>query len=347
MSLSSSHNSISPWPHRLALAVACATFPLIFVGGLVTSYDAGMAVPDWPTTYGYNLFLYPWETWVFGPWDLFIEHGHRLLGAAVGLLSIALVVVAWRCENRCWFRWLCVVALVAVCIQGLLGGLRVNLDEIQLAKIHGCFGPAFFALAAALAAMSSPRWREAVPAEYAAAPKLRRVATSTAALAYLQLVIGAHLRHIPPNMSGAAFRAVLFFHLIFAAALLGHAVALGWQARPAAKSTGKHLRTPLVLLALILVQIALGGATWVVKYGWPAWFVDTPISASYTIQERSFLQATVTTAHVATGSLIVAMSVLAALWSYRHVATKAALARTAAPGLLAGVMFPALSGGVR
>src|SRR5437588_9980427 len=76
----------SPWPHRLAIALALVTFPLIWVGGLVTTYDAGMAVPDWPGTYGYNLLRYPWQTWLAGPWDLFIEHGHRLLGAtgAVG-----------------------------------------------------------------------------------------------------------------------------------------------------------------------------------------------------------------------------------------------------------------------
>src|SRR5438105_1159735 len=86
----------SPWPHRLAVLLACATFPLLWVGGLVTSYDAGMAVPDWPTTFGYNPFLYPWATWIFGPWDLFIEHGHRLLGAVVGLLTIALAVALWR-----------------------------------------------------------------------------------------------------------------------------------------------------------------------------------------------------------------------------------------------------------
>ena len=69
----------SRWPHRLAVLLCCATFPLIWVGGLVTTYDAGMAVPDWPTTYGYNMFSYPLETWLYGPWDLFIEHGHRLL----------------------------------------------------------------------------------------------------------------------------------------------------------------------------------------------------------------------------------------------------------------------------
>jgi cytochrome c oxidase assembly protein subunit 15 len=345
----SSHNLVSPWPHRLAMAVACATFPLIFVGGLVTSFDAGMAVPDWPTTYGYNLFLYPWETWVFGPWDLFIEHGHRLLGATVGMLSIALMIAAWRSDGRAWFRWLTVIALVAVCIQGLLGGLRVNMDEIQLAKIHGCLGPAFFALAAALAVMSSRGWREASPVAFDGAGKLRRMTTSTAALAYLQLVIGAHLRHVPPNMSGAAFRVVLFFHLIFAAALVGHAITLAWRARTARKATGNPSRAPLALLALVLFQVSLGGATWVVKYGWPAWFVDTPISGWYTIQERSFLQTGITTAHVATGSLIVATSVIAALWSYRHIAAKATFATASAPSLLAGLVLPAagLSGGVR
>src|SRR5688572_15962597 len=91
------------WPHRLALLSAVVIFPLIWVGGLVTSYDAGMAVPDWPGTYGYNLFLYPWTTWFFGPFDLFIEHGHRLLGALAGMLMIALV--AATALSKCP-RWL-------------------------------------------------------------------------------------------------------------------------------------------------------------------------------------------------------------------------------------------------
>lgn len=331
------------------MAVACATFPLIFVGGLVTSYDAGMAVPDWPTTYGYNLFLYPWETWFFGPWDLFIEHGHRLLGAVVGMLVIALVVAAWRGDRRVWFRRLSLVALVAVCIQGLLGGLRVNLDEVQLAKIHGCFGPAFFALAVALAAMTSRRWREASPVVYDGAAKLRRVGIITVALAYLQLVIGAHLRHITPNMSGAAFRAVLFFHLIVAAALVVHVAMLALRSRKAAHATGSRSHAPAALTLLVLLQIALGAATWVVKYGWPAWFVDTPVSGWYTIQEGSFIQATIATAHVATGSLIVATTVLVVLWSFRHIATKATVCRAAAPALFAGLIFPAtaLTEGVR
>src|SRR5688572_26170195 len=96
----------SAWPHRWAIALACATFPLLWVGGLVTTTDAGMAVPDWPSTFGYNLFLYPWSTWLAGPWDLFVEHGHRLLGATVGLMTIVLLALIWRRDERNWMRWL-------------------------------------------------------------------------------------------------------------------------------------------------------------------------------------------------------------------------------------------------
>jgi cytochrome c oxidase assembly protein subunit 15 len=292
---------------------------LVFVGGLVTSYDAGMAVPDWPTTYGYNLFLYPWETWFFGPWDLFIEHGHRLLGALVGMLTIALVAAAWLTEHRRSVRWLTVVALIAVCVQGALGGLRVQLNEVLLARIHGCFGPAFFALAAAIAAVTSRRWQDAQPVDFAGAGKLQRIAVLTAVLAYTQLVIGAHLRHMTANMSTGAFRIAVVFHLIVAAALAVHVVALVLRLRPAARAVGRWPRSGLALPALLVVQLLLGGGAWVVKYGWPSWFANTQFQAAYTVQEHSLLQAGVVTAHVATGSLIVAMSVLAALWTTRFV----------------------------
>src|SRR5262249_36289635 len=81
LTVSDLHPSLSdrpnPWPHRWAVGLVCATFPLIWIGGLVTTYGAGMAVPDWPNTYGYNLWLYPAATWINGPWKLFVEHGHR------------------------------------------------------------------------------------------------------------------------------------------------------------------------------------------------------------------------------------------------------------------------------
>src|SRR5204863_1037959 len=115
----------SPWPHRLAVALALVTFPLIWVGGLVTTYDAGMAVPDWPGTYGYNLLRYPWQSWLAGPFDLFIEHGHRLLGATAGLLAIALVTVVLITDRRRWLVAASFGALALVIFQGILGGARV------------------------------------------------------------------------------------------------------------------------------------------------------------------------------------------------------------------------------
>src|SRR5881628_556994 len=109
----------SPWPHRLSVALALVTFPLIWVGGLVTTYDAGMAVPDWPGTCGYNLFLYPWQTWLAGPWNLFIEHGHRLLGATAGLVAIALLAAVLITDRRPWLVRAAAGALALVIAQGV------------------------------------------------------------------------------------------------------------------------------------------------------------------------------------------------------------------------------------
>ena len=118
----------SPWVFRWAMLVTLLTFPLIWLGGLVTTHDAGMAVPDWPGTYGYNLFLYPLSAWVYGPFDLFVEHGHRLLASIVGLFAIGLYVVAYWTESRRWMVWTCFLFLTAIIAQGVLGGVRVLFD---------------------------------------------------------------------------------------------------------------------------------------------------------------------------------------------------------------------------
>src|SRR5713101_4422224 len=112
----------SRWPHRLAVVTAAATLLLIFVGGLVTNTGSALAVPDWPTTFGYNMFLYPWSRMAGG---IFYEHSHRLIGSAVGLLTIALAVWLWVTETRRWVRGLGLLAVAAVIAQGVLGGLRV------------------------------------------------------------------------------------------------------------------------------------------------------------------------------------------------------------------------------
>lgn len=298
------------------MLLVCATFPLIWVGGLVTTYDAGMAVPDWPTTFGYNPFLYPWQTWLFGPWDVFIEHGHRLLGAAVGSIALGLAAVVWRCDERRWMRWLALAAVAAVVFQGLLGGARVIQDERLLAQVHGTFGPAFFALCVALAVCTSQRWREAVAARDLPRGAFR-LAAATALVAYLQLALGARLRHMPAGGGLTEFQVIVAFHLLTATVVLGHAIALAARLhRAAPRETG--LRTPaLALLGLVVVQIGLGGWTWVANFGWPAWFAETGWAGGYVVAAESMLQSTITTAHVAAGSLILGLAVTVALRAAR------------------------------
>src|SRR3954462_6469746 len=95
------HRPYNPSLPRLALLTACATFPLIFMGGLVTSHQAGMSVPDWPNSYGYNMVMFPPSKWVGG---IFYEHTHRLMGTVVGMCAIMLAIAAWKWDKRAWAR---------------------------------------------------------------------------------------------------------------------------------------------------------------------------------------------------------------------------------------------------
>ena len=307
------------------MLLVCATFPLIWVGGLVTTYDAGMAVPDWPSTYGYNLFAYPWQTWLFGPWDLFIEHSHRLLGALAGCIAIAFVWSVWRNDSRFGMRAAALAALGLVILQGLLGGARVLLAERQLAMLHGCLGPAFFGYSVALAVMTSRRWQPLHSSldngrlDNGRLSRLQRVSLLTVIFAYIQLVIGAQLRHVSVMASPGVFRGVVFFHLVMAAVVTFHILLLLVIVKQHHGSVAP-LQIPVTMLAgLILVQVALGGATWVVKYGWPEFFAEYSFAAPYTIHAKSLFQSLIVTAHVATGSLILAMSVTAFARSVRLV----------------------------
>lgn len=299
----------SPWPHRLALALALVTFPLIWVGGLVTTYDAGMAVPDWPGTYGYNLFHYPWQTWLAGPWDLFIEHGHRLLGATAGILAIALVVVVWITDRRPLLVRLSLGALVLVILQGALGGARVLFNERQIALVHACVGPLFFAylavlLVATLNSRNTSTHAVQAPSQGTPGSHFASTAILLTSLSYLQLVLGAILRHVPLTAGTGVFRAALWLHLALAAGLFVIAALAASRAWPL-RSIGKFwpVLSSLVLF-FVTVQIALGSSTYVLKYAFPGWMQHTAFAARFVVQERSLTQALVTTAHVATGSLI-------------------------------------------
>ena len=188
--------------HVIAVLTACATFPLIFMGGLVTSHQAGMSVPDWPNSYGYNMFLFPPRMWIGG---ILYEHTHRLMGTVVGMLSIALVVAAFRAK---WAgrkeRWLAISVLAAVIFQGVLGGLRVVLVKLDLAIVHACVAQAFFCLAAFLALETSRWWQnssQTSEVERARGRRLVKLGVVTVVAIYLQLIVGATMRHFQAGLA--------------------------------------------------------------------------------------------------------------------------------------------------
>jgi heme a synthase len=302
----------------MAVVLACATFPLVWVGGLVTTTDSGMAVPDWPTTYGYNLFLYPWQTWLLGPWDLFIEHGHRLLAASVGMLTIGLLILLLGTEKRRWMKWMGLAALGLVIFQGVLGGLRVRLDERTLAMLHGSTGPLFFALTAVLVMVTSRRWMSAAPRlEMQSAGNIRRLSTVTAVLAYLQILLGAVVRHVPVDAEPTTFMLAVRSHLFLAAVLTIHILLLAGLVMFRARHVQPLERLAWILLVLVGLQILLGAGTWIVKFAVPAWAAGWISTQPIPVQDGGWLQTHIITAHVAIGSLILATSVAMALWSRR------------------------------
>jgi cytochrome c oxidase assembly protein subunit 15 len=227
-----------------------ATLVLILFGGLVTNTGAALAVPDWPTTFGYNMFLYPWSRMVGG---IFYEHTHRLIGAVVGLLTLALAGALWRAGGV--LRRLGLVAVAAVVAQGVLGGLRVVLVQSTLAIVHGCLAQAFFALLAALVLLTAPR--AAAPPQ-GIDPATRRLAVLSAALVYLQVVFGAFLTH----------RGRLDLHLVGAVAVYVAVPMLTARLRRSGDPVAAPVAT--ALLALLGLQLVLGLGSTLARFT-PVW----------------------------------------------------------------------------
>lgn len=312
----------SRWLHGLAVILTIAVFPLIWVGGLVTTYDAGMAVPDWPGTYGQNMFVY--TAWVYGPFDLLVEHGHRLLGSLAGLLSIGLVVVAYLLERRRWFVGWTVFVLLAVIAQGALGGFRVLLDERTFAMIHGCTGPLFFVIATATAVMSSRWWlvRGAeessghVSSGLVSGRGVVWIATVLVLSSYLQLIVGAQLRHVTGSTPSKMFMMFVHSHLTLAAVVGVLALVLAAFAGLSRRTPPRVRRPAFLIVVLVFAQIALGIATWIVNYALPWQEIDAAL-ATYTIQAKGYMESLIVTAHMATGSLIISLGTVAALRAWR------------------------------
>jgi cytochrome c oxidase assembly protein subunit 15 len=285
-----------PGPHRVALAAAVFTLPLLFVGGSVTTYGVGLAVPDWPSTFGINMFLYDfWNA----PFGVRVEHTHRLYGAAVGLATVFLAVWFLAFERRGFMKTLGVVALVVVIVQGILGGTRVTQVSTALAAVHGCLGQAFFGLMVALCVLTGKRWRD--PA--AAVPDVERFRRSSAVmlgLVYVQVVVGAWFRHFHTIES-------LAVHVTIAAVVLGFAAWLVFRV------TRRRAEFPVLqpsaraLGATVAVQIAFG----VLALG-----LMLPLGGNP--RPPTFWQAVLRTAHQTNGALLLAASVVLTLRTFRH-----------------------------
>jgi len=183
-----------PWLEPFAWLTAGATFLLLGLGGLVTSHEAGMSVPDWPTTYGYNMFLFPLRLWQC---NIFYEHTHRLLASLVGMLTMILAVWLWLREPKLWLRWLGASAFVAVLLQGLLGGLRVTLLKDQIGIVHAALAQSFFVLVTLIALFVSGIGTKLVHAVRATrvSSSLRCLTLGATVLIFVQLVLGATMRH--------------------------------------------------------------------------------------------------------------------------------------------------------
>ena len=190
----SARSQNNPWLHRFAMFTALATLALVGIGGLVTSKGVGMAVPDWPTTYGYNMFLVPFDQWL-GKFGIFEEHSHRLVASFVGFLTIGLAIWLWAKEARKWVRLLGIGALVLVVMQGVLGGLRVTEINQNLGLIHGAVAQLFLILVCAIALVTSAWWQRVNVSDRAGFAALKGILVAVICLVFVQLLLGATMRH--------------------------------------------------------------------------------------------------------------------------------------------------------
>ncbi|RLS77539.1 MAG: cytochrome oxidase assembly protein [Planctomycetota bacterium] len=316
------------WTHLVACLLVGVTAVLLSFGALVTTYEAAMAVPDWPATYGHNMFLFPWAEWLYGPWDLFLEHGHRLLGAAAGMVTLVLAAVSWRSDIRPAVRWLALAAVGLVILQGALGGARVLLDDKTIAKVHACTGPLFFAVAVAIATLSRR------PAA-AAAGSLARLPVALLVAAYLQLVAGAQLRHLDATVDPSTFHTLVGLHILGAVAVtvlsVVSAVVVSENGSPAARGWSRGI------VVLVAVQMLLGAGAWMANWGLPSGLLPESWQWSEPLRARSLGNAAVVTGHVVLGMLILAATVVLAIEAGAIGGAQAG--REAGDGLASGRVF--------
>ncbi|HLH43161.1 MAG TPA: COX15/CtaA family protein [Bryobacteraceae bacterium] len=280
----------SPWLHRYAVLLAVCTLLLVVAGASVTSHQAGLSVPDWPLSYGQVM-----PPMVGG---VLWEHGHRMVATFVGMLTVGLAIWLAVGEPRRWMRRLGWVALAAVILQGVLGGLTVLLLLPPAVSIsHACLAQLFFSTTVAVAIFTSRGWRlgPQIVQDYGK-PSLRSLSAATAGLILAQIALGAGFRHgalgILPHVAGAM---IVSFVILILAAFVLHQFPQHATLRRAAKT----------LLGVTLAQVFLGIETYFARLG---------------AAEKPAPMLIFTIAHVAIGALTLASSVVLAIQIWRNVA---------------------------
>jgi heme a synthase len=192
-----------PWLHYYAIGLSVATFLLLFAGGMVTSTNSGLAVPDWPTTFGQNMFTFPPSMMKGG---IFYEHGHRLFASLVGLLTVGLCLSFWIADGRRWIKGAGTFGLLLVVVQGVLGGMTVRYKlPMPVSTAHACTAELFFALTVFLSFATSRAWLNARPEGFRLAAPGQTVSLVFLLAVFLQILVGAMLRHSSAGLAIPTF----------------------------------------------------------------------------------------------------------------------------------------------
>jgi cytochrome c oxidase assembly protein subunit 15 len=280
-----------PWLHRFTLVTAFFTFLLIIAGALVTGNEAGLAVPDWPLSYG--SLMPP----MVG--NIRYEHGHRMIATFVGFLTTLLAIGLWLREPRRSVRKLGFIALVVVIAQGILGGITVLFFlPTAISVSHACLAQAFFCIMVSLALMTSPSWKreETQLSEDRTGLPLRRLCAVTTGTVYLQLILGAALRH---SKSG------ILLHILGAVVVTFFVIWVVARIFRYHQSSSSLFRTAVVLGLMLPGQLFLGMGSYLIRL------------ATRNDVQPGLPVVSITTAHVAVGALILATSLILTLRSYR------------------------------
>jgi len=281
--------------HRFAIVLASWTFLLIIAGALVTSNDAGLSVPDWPTSFG---SLYKIPKLVGG---VQFEHTHRMIAQVAGLLTIIMAIWTWRVEKRRWMRSLGWAALASVIIQGILGGLTVRMFlPPSVSSAHAALAQTFFCIAVVMAVFTGKRWIEEQPhVDFDHhRPSLFTLTLLSIFVLYVQLILGAMFRHHGMTWWPHVTHAVVVSFVLAWTAVRALTVYPNIEA----------VRRPAVtMLSLVIAQLCLGFTAFLTRVSWGHESVEP---------ELPMVISTVT--HVAVGAMLLASTVILAIQVWRH-----------------------------